>query len=161
MKKRFIAVILIAGILLLLGGLYWLGYITFQDYIPSFTPNPGTTQPNTPAESAGVPKLAIENIRGRINKISADIRNIGDQDAKSINWSISVTGGILKRIDLRSTGTLNTLSKESVSTVITDRIPLGFGRLEITVTVDVSGGEPVTQTAQGFKFLFFVIGVRI
>jgi hypothetical protein len=161
MKKRFIAAILIAGILLLLGGLYWLGYLTFQDYIPSFTPNPGTTQPNTPAERAGAPKLAIENIRGRINKISADIRNIGDQDAKSINWSISVTGGILKRIDLRSTGTLNALSKESVSTVITDRIPLGFGRLEITVTVDTSGSEPVTQTAQGFKLLFFVIGVRI
>ena len=161
MKKRFIAAILIAGILLLLGGLYWLGYLTFQDYIPSFTPNPGTTQPNTPAGSEGAAKLTIENIRGRINKISADIRNIGDQDAKSINWSISVTGGILKRIDLRSTGTVNTLSKESVSTVITDRIPLGFGRLQITVTVDVSGGEPVTQTAKGFKFLFFVIGVRI
>ncbi|MCX6671505.1 MAG: hypothetical protein NTX92_06255 [Euryarchaeota archaeon] len=161
MKKRFIAAILIAGILLLLGGLYWLGYLTFQDYIPSFTPNPGTTQPNTPAESTGAPKLAIENIRGRINKISADIRNIGDQNAKSINWSISVTGGILKRIDLRSTGTVNTLSKESVTTIKTDRIPLGFGRLEITVTVDVSEGEPVTQTAQGFKFLFFVIGVRI
>jgi hypothetical protein len=161
MKKRFIAAILIAGILLLLGGLYWLGYLTFQNYVPSFTPNPGTTRPNTPAGNKEAPKLTIENIRGRINKISADIRNVGDQDAKSINWSISVTGGILKRIDLRSSGTLNTLSKESVTTVKTDRIPLGFGRLQVTVTVDVSGGEPVTQTAKGFKLLFFVIGVRI
>jgi hypothetical protein len=161
MKKRFIAAILIIILLLLLGGLYWLGYVTFQDYIPSFTPNPGTTQPNTPAGGGGSPRLTIENIRGRINKISADIRNIGDKDAESVNWSISVTGGILKRIDLRSTGTINTLSTQSEITVITDRIPLGLGRLEITVTVQTSGGEPVTQTAKGFKFLFFVILVRM
>ncbi len=161
MKKRFIAAILIIIILLLLGGLYWLGYVTFQDYIPSFTPNPGTTQPNTPAGGEGAPRLTIENIRGRINKISADIRNIGDKDAESVNWSISVTGGILKRIDQRSSGTINSLSTQSESTVITDRIPLGLGRLEITVTAQISGGEPVTQTAKGFKFLFFVILVRM
>ncbi|HWR27020.1 MAG TPA: hypothetical protein VN377_01145, partial [Candidatus Thermoplasmatota archaeon] len=84
-----------------------------------------------------------------------------DQNAESVNWSISVTGGILKRIDLRSTGTINSLSTQSESTVITDRIPLGLGRLEITVTAQTSGGESVTQTAKGFKFLFFVILVRM
>ena len=161
MKKRVIAAILIIIILFLLGGLYLLGYLTFQDYIPSFTPNPGTMQPDSTPGGKGAPRLTIENIRGRFNKISADIRNIGDQDAESVNWSISVTGGILKRIDLRSTGTINTLSTQSGTTVTTDRIPLGFGRLEITVTAQISGGEPVTQTAKGFKFLFFVIGVRI
>jgi hypothetical protein len=160
MKKRYIAAVFIVAILSLFGGLYWLGYLTFQGYVPTFTPNPGTTEPKNPADLQGAPRLVIENIRGRINKVSADIKNIGDQDAKSVNWSISVTGGILKRIDLRSTGTINALSTQSTSTVITERIPLGFGRLEITITVEVPGGLPVTQTAQGFKFLFFVIGVR-
>jgi len=161
MKKRVIAAILIIIILFLFGGLYWLGYLTFQNYIPSFTPNPGTTQPNNPSENEGTSRLMIENIRGRINKISAEIRNNGNQDAQSINWSISVTGGILKRIDLLSTGTINILSTQSGTTVTTDRIPLGLGRLEITVTAQMSGGEPVKQTAKGFKFLFFVIGVRM
>jgi len=161
MKKSTIAAIIIIALLLVLGGLYWLGYLTFHDYIPTFTPNPGTTPPNTPAKNAETPRLTIENIRGRINKISADIKNIGSQNAKSINWSITVTGGILKRIDLRSSGTISALSTQSTTTIITDRIPFGFGRLEITVTADVPGGEPVTQTAQGFKFLFFVFGVRI
>ncbi len=161
MKKRFIAAILIIILLLLLGGLYWLGYVTFQDYIPSFTPNPGTTQPNTPAGGGRSPRLAIENIRGRITKISADINNIGDKDAESVNWSITVTGGFLKRIDMHSSGTINSLSTQSGTTVITERIPLGLGRLEITVTAQTSGSEPVTQTAKGFKFLFFVILVRM
>lgn len=160
MKKRTIGAIIIIALLLLLGGLYWLGYLTFQGYLPTFTPNPGTTQSSTPAKNEGTPRLTIENIRGRINKISADIKNIGNQNAKSINWSITVTGGLLKRINLRSTGTIDTLSTQSKTTVITDRIPLGIGRLEITITVDVPGGEPVTQTARGFKFLFFVFGVR-
>ncbi len=106
MKKRTIAALFIIVVLLLLGGLYWLGYLTFQNYIPSFTTNPGTTQPDSLTENEGAPRLTIENIRGRINKISVDIKNIGNQDAESVNWSISVTGGILKRIDLHSTGTI-------------------------------------------------------
>jgi hypothetical protein len=96
------------------------------------------------------PRLVIENIKGRFNKISVDIRNIGDQDVASVKWSISVKGGILQRIDLRSTGTINTLLKQSGATVITDRIPLGLERLEITVMVEASGGEPVRKTASGF-----------
>jgi hypothetical protein len=160
MKKRFIAAVIIVIILLLLSGLYWSGYIEFRDHLPTFVPNPGTTQSNNPSE-LGTPRLVIETIKGRFNKVSAEISNIGDQDATSINWSISITGGILKRIDLRSTGTLSTLSAQSGTMVITGRIPLGLGRLEITVTVEAYGGEPVTQTAQGFKLLFLVIGVRM
>jgi len=161
MKKRYIAVILIVGIFLLLGGLYWLGYLQFQGNLPVFTTNPSTTQQDNAAELKGTTRLMIENIRGRINKISADIKNVGDQDAESLNWSISVTGGILKRIDLRSTGSITSLSTQSETTIITDRIPLGLGRLEITVTVEAPGGVSVTQTAKGFKLLFFVIGVRM
>jgi hypothetical protein len=160
MKKRVIVAVLIIGILLLMGGLYWVGYLTFRDYLPTFTLNHSTAQSNNTAEPEGAPRLVIENIRGRFNKISADIRNIGDQDVRSVNWSISVEGGILKRIDLRSTGTINTLSMQSGTTVITDRIPLGLGRLEITVTVEAFPGESVTQTARGFKLFFIVIGVR-
>ena len=160
MKKRFIVVTIIVIIFVLLGGLYWSGYIEFHDYLPTFVPNPGVIQSNIPDELEGAPKLVIKNIKGRFNKISVDIRNIGDQDAKSVNWSVSITGGILKRINLHSTGSINTLAKQSEATVITDRIPLGFGRLNIIVTVEAARSETMMQTARGFKMLFFVIGVR-
>lgn len=160
MKKRYLAALIIIVLLMLLGGLYWLGYLQFRDNLPVFNPNPGTTSSDTSEEPKLSPQLVIENVRGKINKISAEIRNIGDQNAESIRWSISVEGGILKRIDVRSTGTITTLSRQSTTTVVTDRIPLGVGRLKITVTVEVPGSTPLTQTAQGFKFLFFVFGVR-
>jgi CARDB len=161
MKKSTIATIIIVIILLLLGGLYWLGYLRFENYVPSFTTNPGESSSETTPKAQGSPKLTIDSIRGRLNKISVSIKNIGDADAKSVNWTVLVTGGILKRIDSRSTGTINTLTKDSATTVISDRIPLGIGRLQISVTVDYPDGEPVTQTARGFKLFFFVVGVRI
>ena len=157
MKKRFIVVVLFLGVLILCGVLYWSGYLVFNGPLPSFNPNPGTTQSNETAELEGTPKLLIENIKGRFNKISADIENTGDQDAKSIAWSISVEGGILKQINLHSTGTLDTLSKGSSTTITSDRVPLGLGRLEITVTVEVTQSDTVTQSAQGFKLFFFVL----
>ncbi len=161
MKKRYVAVIIIAAILLVLGGLSWLGYLTFQGYLPSFTTNPDTTSPDTPTEPKETPRLTIERIKGRFNKIIVDIKNIGDLDARTVNWSITVNGGILKRIDHRSSGTITTLPKGSTATVLTDRIPLGFGRLGITVTVETSQMDAVTQSATGFKLFFFVIGVRL
>lgn len=160
MKKRSIAAVIIIVLLLLLGGLYWLGYIQFRGNLPTFVPNPGTSQSNPPSSQTQTPQLTIGNIKGKFNKVTADITNTGDHEAKFINWSISVTGGILKRIDVRSSGTLTTLATQSKTTVITDRTPIGFGRLEISVTAQAAGGAMVTQTAKGFKLLFFVIGVR-
>jgi hypothetical protein len=159
MKKGLIAAVIIAGILLLLGGFYWFGYIEFQDNIPTFTLTPGTTQSNTTAEQEETPTLVINAIKGRFNKVSATIKNIGDTDVASVTWSISVEGGILKRIDQRSTGTI-ALARQSETTIVSERIPFGLGRLEITVTVEATSGEPVTQNAQGFKLLLFVVGVR-
>ena len=162
MKKRLVAsVVIIVGVLLLLFAFYWTGYLVFHGAVPSFTFNPGESQSNTTAGGKGTPKLTVENIKGRFSKVSADIRNIGEYDASSVQWSISVTGGILKRIDLRSSGTITTLLPQSVVTIQSERIPMGLGRVEITVTVNVAEGEPVVQTAQGFRLLFFLIGVRM
>jgi hypothetical protein len=161
MKKRIIAVVLIVGILLAMTGFYWFGYLTFDDYVPSFTLSPSTTRSNASADLKEPPRLIVDNIRGRLNKISADIKNTGDQDATAVTWSISVKGGIFKRIDLRTTGSIDLLSQQSGMTIISDRIPFGLGRLDITVTVEASNGDPVTQTAQGFKFFFLVLFVRM
>ena len=161
MKKRIIAVVLIVSILLVMTGFYWLGYLTFNDYVPSFTLNPSATRSNASADLKEPPRLIIDSIRGRLNKISADIKNTGDQDARDVTWIISVKGGVFKRIDIRTTGSIDLLSQQSGMTIISDRIPFGFGRLDITVTVDTSQGDPITQSAKGFKFLFFVLFVRM
>ena len=161
MKKRIItAVVIIVSVFLLLGVFYWSGYLVFQGTLPTFTFNPTQPQSDTSTENQGTPMIVIENVKGRFRKISADIRNIGDQDAMDVNWSISVEGGILKRINRLSTGSLSSLSTQSGTTIISNRVPLGFGRLEITITVEASRSETVTTTARGFLLFFFLIGVR-
>lgn len=161
MKKRFIAIIVSAGILLLLSVLYLLGYLTFQGFLPAFTTNPDTSTSNTLDEpSQEISHLLVERIKGRFNKIVVDVTNSGQKDARLVNWSVTVNGGILKRIDHRSSGTITTLPKGSTATVVTNRIPFGFGRLSITVTVETSQTHVLTQSATGFKLFFFVIGVR-
>lgn len=160
MKKRFIAIIILAGILLVFSGLYILGYMRFEGYLPSFTTSPDSSAPDTPLEQEKIPRLSIERVKGRLNKIVVDIKNIGDVDARLVNWSVIIKGGVLKRIDHRSSGTITTLPKGSTTTVITNRLPLGFGRISISVNVETSSTNIATQSATGFKLFFLVLGVR-
>jgi hypothetical protein len=154
-KKRLVvfASILVIGLVILIG-FYWFGYIEFHGPIPSFNPNPTN-------RSEGTPKVIIESIKGRFNKIYADIKNIGEKNATEVKWSISVTGGILKRINVLSSGTIDTLSVNMGKTVGTDKFILGFGRVNIKVTVEATQVVPVTMTSRGFVFFFLLIGVRV
>jgi hypothetical protein len=161
-KKKRLAVfasVLVIGLVILIG-FYWFGYIVFHGPIPSFNPNP-TNPSQVPSGSEGTPKVIIESIKGRFNKIYADIKNIGEKNATEVKWSISVTGGILKRINVLSTGTIDTLSVNMGKTVGTDKFILGFGRVNIKVTVEASQVVPITMTSRGFVFFFLLIGVRV
>ncbi|DAC72182.1 MAG TPA: hypothetical protein DSN98_06550 [Thermoplasmata archaeon] len=161
-KKKRLAVfasILVIGFVLLIG-FYWSGYIVFNGPIPSFNPSP-TNPSDVPSETEKTTKLSIENIKGRFNKIYVDIKNIGEKDAIKVNWSISVTGGILKRINILTTGTIDSLSANMVKTIKTDKFFLGFGRINIEVTVEAAQISPFTNTARGFIVFFFLIGVRV
>jgi hypothetical protein len=161
-KKKRLAVftsILVIGLVILIG-FYWFGYIVFNGPIPSFNPSP-TNPSQIPSKSEGTPKVTIESIKGRFNKIYADIKNIGEKNATEVKWNISVTGGILKRINVISSGTIDTLSVNMEKTLVTDKFILGFGRVNIKVTVEVAQVTPVTMTARGFVFFFLLIGVRV
>ena len=161
MKKRLtVAVVIIVSVFLLLGVFYWSGYLVFHGTLPTFTLNPTQEQSETSPENQGTPMIVIENVKGRFRKISAEIKNIGDWDAMAVNWSISVKGGILRRIDRVSTGSFSSLSTQSGAIIISDRVPLGFGRVEITITVEAAQDVTATSTAQGFMLFFFLIGVR-
>jgi len=97
------------------------------------------------------PELEIGDINGGIGGIKADIKNAGDEDAIDVEWSISVTGGTLGRINVYSQGTINRLAAGGTETVSSDSI-LGLGN--VTVKVTVNGLE---KTVRGFVFLFYVV----
>jgi len=90
--------------------------------------------------------------------VSADIKNIGEGDATGVNWSISVKGGILGRVNVSAEGTIQTLPANSVETVQTSDPIYGFGKVNITVIAsEPHYGSSDAKTVKGFIFIFYVI----
>jgi len=100
-------------------------------------------------------ELEIGEIKGRLFRIMAEIKNIGDADANDVNWSIVVDGNfvILGEEDF---GTLSTIIANSSELVI-DTPVFGIGRIEVTVTADAPGLDMVTKTVNGIIFLFLIL----
>ena len=82
--------------------------------------------------------------------VNAQIKNMGSVDLIDVQWSIHLEGGIIF-IGKEKSGTIDLAAGEekTVSSFI-----LGFGSSTITVTASYTN-----QTANGFIFLIFVIGV--
>jgi hypothetical protein len=79
-----------------------------------------------------VPLLEV-NATGGFLKIHAVIKNIGEIDATNLGWSIAAQGGVFKRINQTSTGSIPLLKSHEETTVTTTGIIVGFGRLKITL----------------------------
>ena len=102
------------------------------------------------------PELEIGGVTGGLLKVDAEIKNVGDGDAKNVKWNVSVTGGILGFINKEASGTIATLEAEGTEIVSVSPIP-GIGPVEITVTASADGVKEVTKPANGFVFFVFVI----
>jgi hypothetical protein len=109
-------------------------------------------------------ELQISSIKGGLLKVSIDIENIGSITAENITSSISVTGGILNKIDVyhecsgcSSCGT--TLEPGAIKTESTleSGMIFGLGPITIDITADALNADMVTVSAQGFVIGFLVI----
>jgi PKD repeat protein len=107
---------------------------------------------------AGGSIISIGNITGGVLKVSAEILNNGPTNISSINWSIMVDGKLVLLGKTKS-GTILSLPAGG-STIVSDKPLFGFGRIIITVTAEAPGGDPVTKTATGFLFFFFLMGIH-
>lgn len=106
----------------------------------------------------GITQVKIENITGGLLKITAEVLNNGTSEVTSLNWSMNISGGLVLLGKTKS-GMIPSLPAGN-STIIVDKPVFGFGRITITVTVEVPDGEPVTKTATGFLLLFLVVGIK-
>ncbi len=107
---------------------------------------------------AGSTIVEIGNITGGLLGVNAEINNKGTLNVTSMNWSIALDGGFILLGKIQS-GTIASLPTGE-STVIADKPVVGFGRVSITVTVEVPDEIPVTKTATGLLLFFVVIGVK-
>ena len=100
------------------------------------------------------PFLLIKIIGGFGVKII--IKNIGNETAHDVNWSMTITGGIFGFIDKTIEGSFAELlpGDELIPKL---NLFMGLGSLVIAATASASNAELVTKTKNGFILLFFVI----
>jgi len=116
------------------------------------------------AEPLATTTFEIQSVKGGFGKVECIVKNTGNQTAKNITLNITVTGGILGRINITKTctgcsncgpdiaaGTTRTESTKETGTIF------GFGSIDILVTAKAENAPKVSTTKTGFVLGFFVI----
>jgi hypothetical protein len=80
-----------------------------------------------------------------------DVLNTGTGAAADIDWSISVSGGILGRINVTTTGNIASLAAGGSQTVQTDKFIFGLG----AITIQLTAGQAVASKTG--KVLFILV----
>ena len=104
-------------------------------------------------DAPGMPELKIE--------ISADgitIENVGDANATNVEYNVNITGGIFDLIDKQLDGDIENLGPAEKKVVEIPKF-FGLGKFVITAEARASNAPEVTETAEGFIFLFIILGL--
>jgi hypothetical protein len=89
------------------------------------------------------PELEIRDIKasfggmGKGGVIDAQVANCGDANVVDIEWSISVKGGLLGKINVSGIGFISSLEPEKTTAIQTDAPIRGVGKLEAIIKVGI------------------------
>jgi len=95
-------------------------------------------------------EIEIGNITSKLGRIEVEILNNGDSDISNVDWSISISGGVIGKVNKKNTGSINVLPSKK-SEIITSNPVFGVGPITIRITAN-----DVDKTVNGFIFLFFI-----
>ena len=109
-------------------------------------------------EGEGKAELSIINIKGPIG-VNAEVKNIGEVDANNLEYTITVTGGMLGLINKTVPGSKTALAP-SATEAIGSGLILGFGKIAIEITANADNAVEVTATKTGFVLGILVIGIK-
>jgi len=82
-------------------------------------------------------------------------KNAGSFNATNVKTQATITGGILKLVNISQSVELGLLGSSEVLSL--DAVPLGLGSLTITATTQADNAVSVTKSAHGIILLVFVI----
>jgi PKD repeat protein len=103
------------------------------------------------------PELSLSFKRSIGKKIKLLIKNTGDIDVSDVNYTITIKGGLFKRIDKTISNTIPSLAIDEEKVVEEKAFGLGkgfgFGRVQITASVD----HATTETTEAFVLGTIVI----
>jgi len=100
--------------------------------------------------------LSIEILSFGFGRVRATITNMGEEDVDDVTWDMSAEWGSILKKNVSDSGTIGTMNigdKVGISTgkILGDgSIRRGFGKITVTVTVNVPDEDPITEQATGF-----------
>ena len=97
----------------------------------------------------------VGEIKGGLAKVKTDITNVGSYDILGLNYNISVVGGIFNQINAQINETIDVLEARTSDKIKASPI-FGFGKIEVTITIELEDLNPVIKKADGFIFGIFV-----
>lgn len=101
------------------------------------------------------PILDITGITGG-TKVAATITNTGGSPATNVTWTMTITGGILGRINKTYTGNIATLAPAGSGAIQSTGIVLGLGKITITITATCDEGVTKTVSSAGKVLIIFI-----
>lgn len=101
-----------------------------------------------------MPELEIMSISGGLG-VKTTIKNTGDVAATNVTWNISVTGGLLGRIDKTVGDTITSLAVGEESDPLNTGIFFGLGKITIEVTATCDEGASDEGTEDGTQIIIF------
>jgi len=84
------------------------------------------------------------------NSITLTVNNELESELTDIDWNITVTGGILKTVDIYSNGTIDSIESEGSTSISTGQLGLGIGKVTVEVKLDAAGEDLVESKHTGF-----------
>ncbi len=102
------------------------------------------------------PDIEIFSITGSPLGIIATIKNNGEAEATNVKWTMTINGGILKKINKITKGTVETLIVGG-NIYANSGIIFGLGRIFVTTTVKCDEGLSDKETKSGIQILTFSI----
>jgi len=109
-------------------------------------------------EGEGLAELSLANIKGPIG-IKADVQNVGEVDASNVEWSMKVTGGLLKMVNVSEIGSAATLASGGVLPISVGMF-IGFGKISIAITAKAQNAVEVSTTKSAFLLGPLVVGIK-
>jgi hypothetical protein len=107
-------------------------------------------------EGPMLPELTIDIKSGFGIGASATIENTGDADATNVEWTMTVTGGVLGMINKTKTGNETSLLM-GADFKISSGLLLGFGPIEVTVSAECDEGPSGYETKEGTQIVIFTL----
>jgi len=101
------------------------------------------------------PILDITGITGG-TKVTATIGNTGGSAATNVSWTMTITGGILHRVNKTYTGNIASIAPAGSQGITSTGMILGLGKITITIKATCAEGASKTVSAAGKVLIIFI-----